>query len=451
MKNIIKKLSSSQIIVLGFLFVILVGTLLLMLPISSKSGEAVAFSTALFTATTSTCVTGLVVVPTVSWSTFGQAVILIMIQIGGLGVVTIMSGILIVLNQKIGLENRLIIQDAFNLNSLSGLVRFVKKVLWGTLIVEGIGALLYMLIFVPRFGLRGIWISVFGSVSAFCNAGMDVMSENSLCDFVSHPLINIVTMALIILGGLGYIVWWDVIKASKAKVRGNRRFWQNLTLHSKIVIVSTIVLIVLGALGILLFEYNNIKTIANMSFGDKTLAALFQSVTTRTAGFASLPQENLTTASSVFSMILMFIGGSPVGTAGGIKTVTFAVLLLSAVSVIKGKNEVSIFNRQIGRETINKCSAIAFISLSIALISTILLSLTTDRGIMDVAYEIFSATGTVGLSKNLTPTLSEVGRYIVIFTMFFGRIGPIAMSVSFNVKKQNENIIKNPIEEISVG
>ena len=451
MKNIIKKLSSSQIIILGFLFVIIIGTALLMLPISSQTGESVSFSTALFTATTSTCVTGLVVVPTFTWSIFGQAVILAMIQIGGLGVVTVMSGILIVINQKIGLENRLIIQDAFNLNSLSGLVRFVKKVLIGTLLVEGVGALLYMIVFVPSFGVKGIWISVFGSISAFCNAGMDIIGENSLYNYVSNPLINIVTMALIVLGGLGYIVWWDVIKSAKSKLTAKTRFWQNLTLHSKIAIVSTAVLILCGTVCILAFEYSNAKTIADMNLGDKILASLFQSVTTRTAGFASLPQENLTTASSVLSMILMFIGGSPVGTAGGIKTVTFAVLLLSTISVIKGKNSVSVFNRQISKATINKCSAIAFISLTIALISTILLSLTTDRGILDVMYEIFSATGTVGLTRNLTATLNEFGRYIVIFTMFFGRIGPISMAVSLNIKKHNENIIKNPTEEISVG
>lgn len=451
MKNIIKKLSSSQIIIFGFLFVIIVGTLLLMLPISSKTGQSVSFSTALFTATTSTCVTGLVVVPTVSWSVFGQVVILAMIQVGGLGVVTIISGILIMLGQKIGLENRLIIQDAFNLNSLSGLVRFIKKVFIGTVAVEGVGALLYMIDFVPRFGAKGIWISVFNSISAFCNAGMDIIGENSLCDYVSNPFINIVTMALIVLGGLGYIVWWDVIKAAKLRLTTKARFWQSLTLHSKIAIVSTAVLILCGTVCILAFEYGNAKTIADMSLGDKIWASLFQSVTTRTAGFASLPQENLTTASSVLSMILMFIGGSPVGTAGGIKTVTFAVLLLSTACVIKGKNNVSVFNRQISKATVNKCSAIAFISLTIALVSTILLSLTTDRGLMDVAYEIFSATGTVGLSRNLTATLSELGRYVVIFTMFFGRIGPISMAVSLNIKKHNENIIKEPTEEISVG
>lgn len=451
MKNIIRRLSSSQIIIFGFLFVIVIGTLLLMLPISSKTGQSVSFSTALFTATTSTCVTGLVVAPTVSWSLFGQAVILIMIQVGGLGVITVMAGFLIVLQQKIGLENRLIIQDAFNLNSLSGLVRFVKKVFIGTLIVEGVGALLYMIAFVPRFGARGIWISVFNSISAFCNAGMDIIGENSLCDYVSDPLVSLVTIALIVLGGLGYIVWWDLIRVSKARLTTKAKFWQSLTLHSKIAIVSTAVLLFGGALIFFAFEYNNSKTMADMSFWQRALAALFQSVTTRTAGFASLPQENLTTASSIVSIVLMFIGGSPVGTAGGIKTVTVAVLLLSTVSVIRGKNSVSVFNRQISRETVNKCSAIATISLSIALISTTLLSLTTSRSLIDVAYEIFSATATVGLSRNLTSSLSEIGRYIVIFTMFFGRIGPISMAVSLNIKKRNKNIIKDPTEEISVG
>lgn len=451
MKNIIKKLSSSQIIIFGFMIVIALGTLLLMLPISTKTGETVGFSTALFTATTATCVTGLVVVPTVSWSIFGQVVILLMIQIGGLGVVAIISGLLIAFHKKIDLGNRLLLKDAFNLNTLSGLVRFTKKVFTGTFLVEVCGALLYMIAFVPRFGLKGIWISVFNSVSAFCNAGMDIIGENSLYDYVDNPLVNFVTIALIVIGGIGFIVWWDLIKVLNRRKNEKKRFWQSLSLHTKIVISTTVFLIVFSAICIFFFEYNNPKTMGDMNLYEKLLASLFQSVTTRTAGFATIPQENLTTASSTLSMILMFIGGSPVGTAGGIKTVTFAVLLLSTVSMIKSKNEVSVFNRRIAKDSINKCVAIAFISLTTALVSTIALSLTIDRPLIDILYEVFSATGTVGLSRNMTPQLNDVGRYIVIFTMFFGRVGPIALAVSFNLKKQNENIIKDPIEEISVG
>ena len=451
MKTLFNKLSSARIIMLGFLAVILTGTALLCLPISSVNGEPASFTTALFTATTATCVTGLVVVPTVSWSIFGQAVILLLIQIGGLGIVTIMSGAFILLNKKISFGNRILMQEAFNLNTLSGLVRFTKKVLVGTLIIESIGACFYMFVFVPQFGLKGVWISVFNAVSAFCNAGIDIIGTNSLYDYALNPLVNIVTMALIILGGIGFIVWWDIIGVSKIKITSKTKFWQSLTLHSKIVIVSTIVLILGGAACIFIFEYNNPATFADMNVGQKIMASLFQSVTTRTAGFATVPQENLTNPSAILSMILMFIGGSPVGTAGGIKTVTFAVLLLSTTSVIKGKNYVSVFGRRISKSTVNKCSAIVFISLTIVLTSTILLSVTTNKDFIDIAYEIVSATGTVGLSRNLTATLNTVGRYIIIFTMYFGRIGPISMAVSLNTKKLNQNIIKIPTEEISVG
>lgn len=451
MKNNIKKLSSSQIIIFGFMIVIAIGTLLLMLPISTTTRDSVDFSTALFTATTSTCVTGLVVVPTASWSFFGQAVILILIQIGGLGVIAVISGFLIAFQKRIDLGNRLLLKDSFNLNTLSGLVEFTRKVFIGTFLVETCGALLYMFAFVPKFGLKGIWISIFNSVSAFCNAGMDIIGENSLCDYIDNPFVNLVTITLIVFGGIGFIVWWDIIRVLKQKIINKVKFWKSISLHSKIVISTTLFLILFGTICILLFEYNNPKTIGNLNFFEKFLASLFQSVTTRTAGFATIPQENLTTASSTLSMILMFIGGSPVGTAGGIKTITFAVLLFSTISMIKSKNEVSVFNRRITETTVSKCVAIAFISLTTALVAIIALSLTINRPLIDIMYEIFSATGTVGLSKNITPYLNNIGRYIVIFTMFFGRVGPISLAVSFNLKKQNENIIKDPIEDISVG
>ena len=234
------KLSTSQIILLSFLLAILVGSVLLALPISSATGESIAYIDALFTATTATCVTGLVTLPTVTtWSIFGQVVILILIQIGGLGIITIMSAFMILLHRKIGISDHLLIQDAFNLNTLSGLMQFVKKVVFGTFLVEGIGALLYMLVFVPEFGPRGIWISVFTSISAFCNAGIDIIAENSLCNYATNPLMNTVTSLLIILGGIGYIVWWDVLRVLKSFPKQRFRCFKGLTLHSKIVLSVT--------------------------------------------------------------------------------------------------------------------------------------------------------------------------------------------------------------------
>ena len=443
--------STTHIILLSFLIAILIGTGLLMLPVSSARGEATPFLDALFTATTSTCVTGLVVVPTVSsWSTFGHIVILLLIQIGGLGVITIMSGIMILLNKKMGIGDRLLLQDAFNLNSLSGLIRFVKKVVLGTFLVEGIGALLYMTVFVPEFGAKGIWISVFNAVSAFCNAGIDIIAENSLCDYALNPTVNFVTSALIICGGIGYVVWWDVLRVARLAPTKRVKFFRDLTLHSKITITATLALTLIGAAMILIFEYDNPKTIADLSLFDKIQVSLFQSVTTRTAGFASVPQENLTNASSVFCLLLMFIGGSPVGTAGGIKTVTFVVLLASAFAAIGNKEDTELFGRRLAKEAVNKAIAVCCMSFIIMFTSTVLLSAATDASALDVFYETVSATATVGLTRSLTATLGYAGKWILILTMYLGRVGPISLALAFNQKK-NRNIVRNPVEEISVG
>lgn len=445
-------ISTTHIILLSFLVLILIGALLLSLPISSSDGEAKPFLDALFTATTSSCVTGLVVTPTFSsWSIFGQAVILILIQIGGLGVITVMSGLMILLHRKMGIDDRMLLQDAFNLNSLSGLVRFVKKVIAGTLIIEGIGALLYMIVFVPDFGAKGIWISVFNSVSAFCNAGIDIIADNSLCDYALNPIVNIVTCSLIIMGGIGYIVWWDVIRILKQSRTKKVGFFKSLTLHSKIAITTTLALILVGAILIFVFEYKNPQTMKDYSLFEKIEVSIFQAVTTRTAGFATIPQENLTNASSIVCLLLMFIGGSPVGTAGGIKTVTFTVLVASAIASIRNKENADVFGRQLTKQAVSKSVAVTCMSFAIMFISTVLLSATTDANALDIIYETVSATATVGLTRNLTPSLDFIGKIIIIITMYFGRVGPISLAVAFRRGKDNQNIIKNPVEKISVG
>jgi trk system potassium uptake protein TrkH len=446
------KLSTTQVIMLSFLLAILIGSLLLFLPISSKSGKSVSYLDALFTATTATCVTGLVTLPTVTtWSVFGQIVILVLIQIGGLGIITVMSGFAILLHRKFGLKDSQLISDAFNLTSLSGLASFVKKVIFGTLIVEGVGALLYMIVFIPDFGAQGIWISVFNSVSAFCNAGIDIIAENSLCNYALNPLVNIVTSLLVVLGGLGYIVWWDILRALKNIKKEKWRCFHRLTLHSKIVLLSTVVLIFGGAIAIFAFEYNNPLTIQSYSLFDKIQVAFFQSITTRTAGFASVPQENLTNASAILCLFLMFVGGSPVGTAGGVKTVTIVVLLATAYSAIKNKNEVSLFHRNLSKQATKKAVAVVAMSFATMFISTLLLAAVTDASALDILYETVSATATVGLSRNLTASLNAWGKCIIIATMYFGRIGPISLAFAFQSKKETGNIIKNPTEEISVG
>lgn len=446
------KISTTQIILLSFLAAIAVGTVLLCLPISSADGSPVPFIDALFTATTSTCVTGLVTVPTATaWSFFGQAVILLLIQIGGLGIITVMAGLTVFITKRIGLADRLLLQDAFNLNSLDGLASFVKKVIIGTFAVEGVGALLYMTVFVPRFGARGIWISVFNSVSAFCNAGMDVLGEVSLSEYVADPIVNSVTSALIVLGGLGYIVWWDVIRVFKESRTHRGGIFKRLTLHSKIVLIATASFIIVGGACFFAFEYNNPETIGSLSLFGKIQASLFQSVTTRTAGFATIPQEGLTNASAVLSLLLMFIGGSPVGTAGGVKTVTVIVLAGAAMAAIRNKNDVTMLGRTLPKAAVSKAIGVFFMSFSIMFLSTLALSLTVDASLLDVMYETVSATATVGLSRALTATLSTVGKVIVIITMYLGRVGPISLAIAFNFKNQSKNIIKEPTEDVSVG
>lgn len=446
------RLSTTQVILLSFLAAIMLGSVLLALPISSRSGEPVPYLDALFTATTSTCVTGLVTLPTVStWSAFGQIVILLLIQTGGLGVITIMSGIMLLFNRKMGIGDRLLIQDAFNLNTMSGLIKFVKNVLFGTLIIEGIGALLYMLVFVPEFGARGIWVSVFNSVSAFCNAGIDIIAENSLCDYAADPMVNIITSLLVILGGLGYIVWWDVLRVIKGRTAANKRIFRHLTLHSKIVLTVTAGLIFVGALLIFIFEYDNPLTIGKMPLIDKIQTALFQSVTTRTAGFASVPQENLTNASAAVSLILMVIGGSPVGTAGGIKTVTFAVLLCSTFATVSNKNSITLLGRRIPEASVKKAVAVVMTFMIICAASAVLLMATSEADALDAVYEAVSATATVGLSRNLTPSLNTAGKLIITATMYFGRVGPISLAVALGSKNESQNLISEPTEEISIG
>lgn len=437
---------------LSFLVVILVGSLLLSLPVSSADGNGVPYLDALFTATTATCVTGLVTLPTVTtWSVFGQAMILVLIQVGGLGVVTIMSALMILLHKRMGIGDRLLLQDAFNLNSLSGIVRFVKRVLLGTFLVEGAGALLYMVVFVPEFGFKGIWISVFTSISAFCNAGIDIIAPDSLCGYATNPLINTVTSLLIILGGIGYIVWWDVMGLGKGTAGSKRRGFRNLSLHSKIAITTTLILIFGGGILIFLFEYHNPLTIGNLSLFDKIQVSLFQSVTTRTAGFATVPQQDLTNGSSILCLLLMFIGGSPVGTAGGVKTVTIAVLAVSAIATIQNKQDVSMFNRNISRQAVNKAVAVTMMSFAIMFASTVLLSAVSDADMLDILFETVSATATVGLTRDLTPYLNATGKMIIIGTMYLGRVGPISLALALNSGKKHQNIIRNPTEEISVG
>lgn len=448
-------LSTTQKIMLGFLAAILVGTILLTLPISVADGSP-DWLTSLFTATTSVCVTGLVVVDTFShWTLFGKIVILILIQLGGLGIVAFTSTLMLITRKKMGLTNRMLIQDAYGLNNLQGLVRFVKKVVIGTICVELFGMLCYLPAFIDRFGFaHGIWYALFNSVSAFCNAGIDIMGPDSMMSFSSSPSVLITTIFLIVMGGIGFIVWWDVVDVLHDIVRKKIRvpdFWRRLTLHSRLVIMVTSILIVVGWIILFLLEYNNPDTVGNMSLGDKILNCAFQSVTLRTAGFASVDQAALTDSSTLLCLIWMLVGGSPVGTAGGIKTVTVAVLVCTVISVIKGRNEAIIFHKSISENLIKRSLAVTFISVSVLFLLTILLMITNGFVLTDSIFEVCSAIATVGLSRGMTSDLNSIGKIIIIIAMYLGRIGPISMFVAFSNKFSIKNSIHYSEADIIVG
>lgn len=447
--------STTKVIILGFLIAILMGTILLSLPFSNVEGE-VDVLTALFTSTTSICVTGLVVVDTFShWTLFGKIVILILIQLGGLGIVAFTSAVMLMFHKKVTLKDRMLIQDAYNLNSLQGVVRFMKKVIIGTFVVEFIGMILYLIEFIPRFGVsKGIWYAGFNAVSAFCNAGIDIIGNDSLMSFSSSPLVLITTMMLIFNGGIGFVVWWDVLEVTKKVIRKEvqlKHFFAKLTIHTKIVLAVTFSLIFTGFAMVLLFEFNNPDTIGHMSFGDKLLNSMFQSVTLRTAGFASISQGGLEEPTVMMCIIIMLIGGSPVGTAGGMKTVTFIVILCSVVAVIKGRKEAIIFKRSINEGLINKSLAVAFICVLAFFVFSTLLMLTNDFSMTDSTFEVASAIATVGLTRGITPDLNTVGKLIIILCMYLGRIGPISMFIAFSKKYTIKNSLHYAEADIIVG
>lgn len=449
-----KEYTTTRIIALGFLGAILLGTLLLMMPVSSRSGEVTNVVDSLFTSTTSVCVTGLVTVPTYShWSFFGQFVIAILAQVGGLGVITFTTLFFLALRRRIGMRERLLIQDAYNLDTIQGLVVLVKKIVKGTLVVEGTGALLYMTVFVPDFGIRGIWISIFNAVSAFCNAGMDVMGPDSLAPYVADVVVNGTTMLLIILGGIGFPVWWniiDILRQKRRKRRDMKVSFHHFSLHTKLVLFMTVMLLCSGAFFIFLLEFNNPATLGELPLWQKIQAAFFQSVTTRTAGFFTISQAGLGKATVLICCILMFIGGSPSGTAGGIKTTTTAILLLTVVSIIKGRRDTEMFGRKVGDLVVRRALSIFGVSFSVFLVALILLAAVQPGHFIDCLFEVTSAIATVGLSRDFTAELTLAGRIIIIITMYIGRIGPISLALFFN-SKRFVNLKTYPEEKVSVG
>lgn len=442
-----RHLSSSQIIIMGFMLVILTGSILLMLPFSTKSGTGASFADALFTAASATCVTGLVVQDTAAyWSVFGQAVILILIQIGGMGVVTIAVAIAVISGRKIGLMQRSTMQEAIAAPSVGGIVRMTGFILKATILIELSGALLMMPVFWKDFRfLKGTWYALFHSISAFCNAGFDLMGSreefSSLTAYSGNGLINAVVIGLIIIGGIGFLTWDDI--------RWNGIHLKRYRMQSKVILLTTVILIVLPFLFFFFGEFGK-NTWDGMTVGERVWAALFQAVTPRTAGFNTVDLSLFSESGQVIIMILMLIGGSPGSTAGGMKTTTIAVLFINLVSVFRRKEDSECFGRRIAEETIKSAAVILLMYLSLFLFGGIAISCIEQLPILTCLFETASAIGTVGLTLGITSELGTASRLILISLMFLGRVGGLTLVfAAFSDKARY--LSKLPKEKITVG
>ncbi len=451
--------SPAKVLVMGFFSIILLGTILLMLPIASQDRQSVGFLNAWFTSTSAVCVTGLVVVNTLEhWSLFGKIVILMLIQVGGLGFMSMVTATFLIFKRRITLKDRMLIKEAYNQNQLNGMVKLVLNVFKGTFIIEGVSALILALVFWgDGYGLlEGLWTGIFISISAFCNAGFDIIGNASLTPYQGNVVINIIVMFLIISGGIGFAVWLDLAHIRKVfkKEISLELFFRRLSLHTKLVLIMTGILIVSGALVTLALEYNNPDTLGPMNFGTKILASLFQSVTLRTAGFNTIDLSKLSNSTQFFYIIEMFIGGSPGGTAGGIKTVTMAVIFVAIISAVKGRNKMVVFHKHISNETLYKALAVIMLNLTMLITATMILTISeADQGyrFMDYFFETASAVGTVGLTLGLTPTLSVVGKIVIICCMFFGRLGAVTIMLAFAGEDENKNLFNYPDAHVLVG
>ena len=437
-----KHLTSFQLIILGFAGVILIGALILTLPVSSASGVVTPFDQALFTSTSAVCVTGLVVQDTGSyWSVFGQAVILALIQIGGLGVVTVAVSVFMLSGRKISLMQRSTMQDAISAPKVGGIVRLTKFILRGTFLIEALGAVLLLPVFCRDFGIKGIWMSVFHSISAFCNAGFDILGTDSsmfpsLTGYSGNILINLVIMLLIITGGIGFLTWDDIYT--------NKLNFKRYRMQSKIILMTTACLILFPAV----FFY--ICDLTKLPMGKRLLAATFQSVTTRTAGFNTINISEMSEASKAVMILLMLIGGSPGSTAGGIKTTTVVVLIVFVRANLMEAAGCNVFNRRLDETAIRKASVVMCTNLFLILTGTIFMEIMQPFSLADVMFEVFSAMGTVGMSAGITRDVCMASRMMLVFLMFCGRIGSLTFALSLKGHR-HEAPIRKPVEEITIG
>ena len=439
------RFSQTQIIALGFFLIIILGTLLLMLPISTRSGAGAGFREALFTATSASCVTGLILRDTYTfWSPFGQAVILFLIQLGGLGFMTIATVFSLILSRKIGIRERELLSESINSSHIGGIVRLTKKIALGTLVCEAAGAILLSFRFCRDFGFwSGLWASVFTSISAFCNAGFDLLGRrgaySSLTTYADDPLVLITLMLLITVGGIGFLVWNDL---GVHKLRFKR-----YDLHTKIVLTVSFFLTFGGAV---LFFFLEGRAAADMSWTERILTSLFDSVTARTAGFNATDTAALSDGSKLLTIILMFIGGSPGSTAGGIKTTTVAVLLVYAFSYVRRSPTFGMFGRRLEDDSLKKASAVFFTNLLLALAASIAICAIQTLPLPDVLFETFSAIGTVGMSTGITRELLPASQFVIIFLMYCGRVGSLSFATAISARRPKPPVM-DPVEKITIG
>ena len=441
-------LRAVQVLAIGFILVILIGGVILSLPISSVDGKPTNLLDSIFTSTSAVCVTGLVVVDTgTHWNLFGQIIILLLIQIGGLGFMSFTTMLAIIMGKKITLRNRLIVQEAMNAFDIQGLVKMVKHVVGFTFCVELFGAIVLAIKFIPKFGLgRGIYYGIFHSISAFCNAGFDLMGNYSSFTAYGSDTITILTIsALLIIGGLGFAVWIDIYHKKNIK---------RLTVHSKVVISTTIILLAVGTILFFALESSNSQTLGMFNLKDKIVNAFFASASPRTAGFNSISISDMTNESKFLSVMLMFIGGSSGSTAGGIKTSTFAIIILTVISVIKGREDTEVFGRRVEKDLVYKALVLFFMAFSMVAFVTMILCITEpNESFIDLLYETSSALGTAGLTTGVTQRLSTVGKVLIMINMYLGRVGliTVATSLTTNRKGKKGEKYKYPSGKILIG
>lgn len=442
--SILKKLSHSQILAGGFFIIILIGAFILNMGFSSAKGESIGFLDALFTSTSSVCVTGLIVADTGTyWSNFGKFVIMLLIQIGGLGFMTIATLGVIISGEKLSYSKKLLIQDSLSSEKTSDIIKFCKKIILVSLFIELVGAICLSIAFVPEFGfVKGICYGIFHSVTAFCNAGFDIMGNfSSLTAYFNNPIVNISIMLLIILGGLGFSTIFDI---------NRKRAFKKFRLNTKIILITTAILIVIPTFLFFIFEMNNPKTLGNMNLGEKILASLFQVVSPRTAGYNTIELSQMHDSTKFLTIILMFIGGAPASTAGGLKTTTFALIIISVYCLFKQKSEIEIFGRTVPFKNLNKALVSLVIGFTLVITGTMIILSYSDFDFLTVLYEVTSAYATVGLTLGITTKLNAVCKITLIILMFMGRVGSLTVLYSF-IKTDSKKKYKYPKEEINIG